>query len=1111
MKNFLFIILFISLYSSLQGQKQGEWLLRKKEILVEKSQIQIDSFSIQDSFFIIQDHKKHIIPDSDYEVDFSSAVLQFKDPSKYLHQKITVFYLTYPSYLKKKIFSYTPSLKSSKDSLSLPLITGNSIHKPNLLEGLKTEGSITRGFSSGNNQSLVMQSGMELRIKGNLSPKVQLEAVISDDNMPQAYAGISKSYKEFNYLYMKITAPGWNVLGGDFIEKKQPSYFLKYQRKLQGMKFETGHKNKLSVTGGIVEGEFTRQQFNAIDGNHGPYLLKGKHGEQYIFIIKSSEKVYINGKLLSRDKDYQMDYEMAQISFTPGIPISSNDRITVEFNYSNQYYLRYLNQNQINIQQKKGNLQIYSYWEQDSKYHTLFFDLDTTAVQKLRQAGDNPSELFIESAKKTTYSDNKILYKKELDGNRVYYVFTEENLPELYEVSFSYVGQNKGSYTIDKVTAIGKIYKYVGSGNGEYDPVIKLTPPVSRKYAGMVWNQKLNQLSSIQSDIILSHADNNLFSSLDDNDNTGVAIRLDMNHFIRKDSIKKWMVYGKYRFVHQNFVALDPYVDPEFSYQWQIDSLYGKQHFIQAGNIYSSDSLTIDSGMDYFQIRDTIQAYKINFSGEKINNKFSWTGRNFIVKQKLPSASLTKTFFDNEMKIKLKKSDWTHRVHLEKRNKKYDSQPDSLNSGYRFYESQWINKRETDREWKIGMRVEQNDSLLKQKYGTVRDRIMVFFDKKLLYKSGKIHFYTRWERIYSKTAEKHNLYNFSVYWKQNWLKRNLESTIRIESFNGNVLRDEVLFVETPPGQGIYQWNDYNQNGIKEINEFEIAVFSDQAKYIKVVLTSRNLLPVQNNLFSYQMIFHPGSRKNKNFLSKIYNRLILENSHQTPLQESQQLFTINPRNALLKNTKYQNDFYINRSRKKYYFHLTARKTENQQWLIIGKQGLKNLLLKAQTRHLFYSQLLWEQSFSLEEKEQFSENYPGKNFKIKERQWRESIGIVQNKKGRFQFFYHYKHKQSLMADEKLKAQILGLNFTHFEQKKYNFYAQVKYVNNDFIGNPYTPVAFYMLEGLQKGKNFLGELNYRKKLSTGLEAQFNYQFRISTGHKRIHTAGISMRMKF
>jgi hypothetical protein len=36
-------------------------------------------------------------------------------------------------------------------------------------------------------------------------------------------------------------------------------------------------------------------------------------------------------------------------------------------------------------------------------------------------------------------------------------------------------------------------------------------------------------------------------------------------------------------------------------------------------------------------------------------------------------------------------------------------------------------------------------------------------------------------------------------------------------------------LEVQPGQGIYQWNDYNNDGLQQLNEFEVATFRDQAR------------------------------------------------------------------------------------------------------------------------------------------------------------------------------------------------------------------------------------------------------------------------------------------
>ena len=47
------------------------------------------------------------------------------------------------------------------------------------------------------------------------------------------------------------------------------------------------------------------------------------------------------------------------------------------------------------------------------------------------------------------------------------------------------------------------------------------------------------------------------------------------------------------------------------------------------------------------------------------------------------------------------------------------------------------------------------------------------------------------------------------------------------------LQDSPMSVE--PGQGKYVWIDYNENGIQDLDEFEIAQYQDQGKFVRVLL------------------------------------------------------------------------------------------------------------------------------------------------------------------------------------------------------------------------------------------------------------------------------------
>jgi hypothetical protein len=63
----------------------------------------------------------------------------------------------------------------------------------------------------------------------------------------------------------------------------------------------------------------------------------------------------------------------------------------------------------------------------------------------------------------------------------------------------------------------------------------------------------------------------------------------------------------------------------------------------------------------------------------------------------------------------------------------------------------------------------------------------------------------------------------------------------------------------------------------------------------------------------------------------------------------------------------------------------------------------------------------------------------------------------------------------------------------------------------GSLNTPVAFQMLEGLQKGNNLVFMTLYRQKISRYLEMNLQYNMRLSEANPAVHTGGISLKMLF
>ena len=1112
MKHTLILIVFCTSLLS-YGQETGYFHLQIKKILVKSTRVQIDTFSIQAYYFEAFDAQQNLIPKTDYKVDYVNAYINFIDSQKYNNQIITLKYLIYPEFLRRTYQIIDPS---KIDTISRQIINLNQqkIYQEKPFEGLETKGFITRGFTAGNNQSLAMQSKLDLQIQGKISEKVKIKAVLTDDNLPQGYSGISQSYKEFDRIYMQLITPHWIASGGDIYMKSQDNYFLKFFRKTQGISLQIGKdSSRLKIAGGIVEGNFAINRFNGIEGNQGPYVLKGTHGENYIFIIAKSERVYVNGKLLQQgnNKDYSINYETAELSFNPTFPISQNQRIAVEFNYSNQHYQRYLNLNQYQHLGKKLDFNVYTFLENDNKNTTLLFDLDASQHNILKNAGDHLEDLFVLSATPTTFNSNKILYQKISDAQGFHFAYTTDDIADLYDVGFSYVGQNQGDYKIQEIIASGKIFEYVGTNQGDYEPKTKLTAPKSQQYVGVNFNYHPNENTYLKYDGIINYNDQNLFSSKDDQDNTGFASHIDIKQNLWQKNEQKFSIKLQHGFTHKNFEILDPYHPVEFGREWQIDSIFGKQQLLDTKISYTYKNSEIASGFKYFQLRDSIKATQIFLQNDWHLKKTNFTGDIRQIDQQINKQnSLKATYFHQEVNQNIKKYNLTLTGHYEDRDQTKDNIKDSLNYRYRYGTFSIAKKDSTHLEIKIGYKISQNDSIYQNNFKKTTQKQNVFGQIQIRGTHHKAKLFINYRHInhYRQSQEKDYL-NLNLSWQQFFFKKVLMTQIQMNSYNGNTLRNEVVFVETPPGQGTHQWVDYNANGIKEINEFEVAVYTDQANYIQVLLPSKNYISTTNNDYNFSFILNPKAGGSKKIWKRFYNIFQISKKHQVEQNSEFHPFIWQAKNALYQNSLIQNDFFINRTQKKFSFHFTYQNLAQTQLLYVGKQSHSIKKYQLMSKHAFLPNLIWEQSLSTSENTNNSEDYASKNYKLNDKEISENIIFKQAKKSKFSIFYKWKNSENLSGNEKLQMHVLGAKYRYMDFKNNRFETSLSWIDNQLSGDTNSPVAFQMLAGLQTGKNWVLNSIYHQKINSYMEMNIHYSFRLSQKQAAIHTGGIALKM--
>ena len=77
--------------------------------------------------------------------------------------------------------------------------------------------------------------------------------------------------------------------------------------------------------------------------------------------------------------------------------------------------------------------------------------------------------------------------------------------------------------------------------------------------------------------------------------------------------------------------------------------------------------------------------------------------------------------------------------------------------------------------------------------------------------------------------------NTKLIYNQKIFKSFIDSNLFFETNSGNLPQQEFTFLEVEPGLGNYKWIDINNNGIQELEEFEIAIFEDEGRYISCLL------------------------------------------------------------------------------------------------------------------------------------------------------------------------------------------------------------------------------------------------------------------------------------
>ena len=858
---FIFLLIFLSgtpLFSQTRGKLESISLFEKDLLILGEGRkgpyFLPDSLIIENSEKVFLNGKPepriaYIFNYIDGEIRFKNAVAK--------GTKIRILYKRSPYSLKKSYYHR----KVHRRVFGAPTGPGEAIAQrkksPQEEYGaqLSKTGSLTRGITVGTNRGLKVNSSLNLNVSGKVGDNVEVTAALTDQTTPIQPEGTTQNLQEIDKVFVRIKAPHLSATMGDYQLHLPESQFARYSRKLQGAMGKAEFDNlEVTVSGAVSRGKYFSLHFMGQEGNQGPYQLKGDRGQIDIIILAGTERVYIDGEQMVRGEtnDYIIDYAAAQITFTRHRLITSDSRIVVDFQYSDEKFRRNLYSAQAKGKLLDGKVQLGATLlrESDDKNNPLDFTLSEDRLKVLRSAGDNPRKSVIDGA--TFVGPGKGRYRRDPAGIFVYVGPDSGD----YQVSFSDVGENQGAYHYKGAG----IYEYAGEKLGRYAPVILL--PTARSHSIMDFSLNITPVRavSLRGEMAVSSLDQNTYSTIDDGDNQGIAqnwllaIKPEKLRFLGAD-LGKLSLTGKIRSVQDRFRDIDRTNIVEYNRRWDLpaNSKRGEQVRDFAGSYepFRDFSLGGEFGSikkgDYFksnrwQFRNQLSRAGLpayNYTIERIRKDSRLDGRSGDWLRQRGNASYRlwklKPIFDYEGEIK--KENWADSLHTGFRFDDYTAGVEA-NAGSRLTAFAKFSQRRDDDY--LGSDRFQNKSIaVTQNYALRLQQVKSFSASMEL---------THRERTFrdAKIGNKRtDLAEVRMQWTP-W-KRAVNANMNYQISNTATAKKERVYIKVSEGDGNYRYDE-------DLKEYVNDPLGD---YILRILTTDDFLPVVELKTSSRLRIDPG--------------------------------------------------------------------------------------------------------------------------------------------------------------------------------------------------------------------------------------------------------------
>jgi len=337
---------------------------------------------------------------------------------------------------------------------------------------------------------------------------------------------------------------------------------------------------------------------------------------------------------------------------------------------------------------------------------------------------------------------------------------------------------------------------------------------------------------------------------------------------------------------------------------------------------------------------------------------------------------------------------------------------------------------------------------------------------------------------------------------------------------GREPKREFTYLEVQTGQGAYTWNDYNGNGIKELNEFELARFQDQAKFIRIFRPGNEFIQTNYTSINQTLRLLPLSviKSKTSWLAKFSSQSSFKIERKIVDQNGLSGFnpfdvSIDASNLVSLNSFFRNTLFFNRNNPVYSIDVNHQNTGSKILLTNGfdtrKRGEGGLRLRWNIIHKTIVAFEIKRGTKRFESELFGQ----RNYRIQFFELLPELNYQFSTNFRLTFAGGYTSQQN--AGNLGGEQTANIRFTAEARyailKKGMITARINHIQNDFKGQANSSIAYELLEGLQPGNNLTWGAGLQRSVTNGIQLNLNYEGRKSPDVRTIHTGGVQVRAFF